>query len=370
MINKIDTNDNFSGFGLAAARILCIIWLFLNLVSCNAPRINPLDPENPANHYHQINGQVQTFSLPRVPLENVSVIWSEMEMTVYTNTDGMYSIETIGAQDNWVFFEKAGYFPDSSFIIWENQKTLHADMYLNTRPSLDSLNLYSVILNRYPSLQTEQVVAEAWISDPDNDIDSVQVLLPSTEITISVPYNTTLKLYERTFSIFDIGVDRLEDLVGVSFQLSVKDNFDHFSIFDIGSITRVIRDEVHFRTPSGNEITGPNPTLVWDIFTPGFNFTYILEIFTADITPQLQWRADQIEMSAFSFTVDTPLPDGPYYWVIWAVDSFGNRTRSKPASFTVEQDCGLRIIWTVHIFPKYVIYQKASWRCSIASVKC
>jgi len=283
-----------------------------------------------------INGQVQTLSLPRKPLENVTVMWLGKGLATHTDPNGIFNLETVGAQDNWIFFEKSGYFADSSFITWGNQRTITRDIFLNTQPLLDSLNLYSVILNRYPSLQTEQAVIEAWISDPDNDVDTVKVLIPVSDVMYTIPYNTTVKSYERVFSIFDLEIERLEEIVGYNFQITIYDVFDHVLQFETGSIIRVIRDEVHFQSPSGNELTGATPTLVWEVFNPGFNFTYTLEIFTAEITPQLQWRKEYIDMGITTNTVDSPLPAGPYYWIIWAIDSFGNRTRSKPASFTVE----------------------------------
>lgn len=325
-----------SAWALTYQQIYALIVTLLLLAGCDAPRLNPLDPENPGNLYHRLNGRVETVSLPRLPLDNVTVTWRGYGVPAFTGSDGRYSIETIGMQDNWIIFEKSGFFPDSDFIAWEDRKIITTDIFLNAIPVLDSLNLYSVILNRYPSLQTEQAVIEARITDPDNDLDSVSILAPTGTAALDLPYNTGSKLYERTLSVFDLGVDRLDNLAGYPFHLTITDLFRHKLILPAGSIARVIRDEVYFLNPSGNEITGQMPTLTWEVFTPGFNFTYTLEIFTADLNPQLQWRRDQIDMSTGSFQVDTPLPPGPCFWVVWAVDDFGNRTRSKPASFTVE----------------------------------
>jgi hypothetical protein len=144
-------------------------------------------------------------------------------------------------------------------------------------------------------------------------------------------------LYTHTFSIYDFNISSLEELIGYPFHLSVRDHFDHTTIFELGAINRVIGEEVFFREPSGNEITGQTPTLIWDGYAAGFDFTYKVEIFTADLTPQLQWQKEQIDRSETSCVVDTALPEGPYYWVIWVIDNFGNRIRSKPASFTVAQ---------------------------------
>jgi hypothetical protein len=98
----------------------------------------------------------------------------------------------------------------------------------------------------------------------------------------------------------------------------------------------VIRQEVVFISPSGNEVTSSQPDLTWQPYTPGFDFYLQLQIFTSEIIPQLVWGRNQVSADSVSYTVDQELPPGEYFWVIWAVDDFGNRTRSKPASFRVE----------------------------------
>jgi hypothetical protein len=327
--------------GLSA--VLSLILGFLSLIisaGCDAPRHNPLDPENPENIYRRLSGHVQTFSLPRDDLENVAVQWQVNGSSIFTNSNGVYNLETTDARDEWLFFEKTGFFSDSVFIVWNSQRTVINDVYLNSRPSLDSLRFYSVIINRYPSLHTEQAVFESWISDPDNDIDTVSANITPSPVLFTLNYNPALKAYERTFSPFDLDVDHLEECVGYPAAVRVRDAFAHVSLFDVSNLTRVIRDEVHFRSPSGNEGTGPEPILSWDIFSVPFEFTYTIEIFTAEITPELKWRKEGIDMFETNIQVDLSLPDGPYYWVIWAIDLFGNRTRSKPASFTVEPAAG------------------------------
>ena len=311
--------------------------LIIYLAGCEAPRNNPLDPENPANIYQLINGEVKSVSIPYQPLKDVLVYWPENALSASTDQQGSFSLEMIDAGPGWLYFSRPGYFKDSTLISWENSNSQFVEMFLNAHPVIDEQEVYSSIENRYPSLQTEKMHINIEITDTDNDIDSVFINFDILAQKHLLDYNTTSKQYERTFSIYDLDISSLDELVGHPLTLEIKDIFNKSHRTIISSIKRVIRDEIIFISPSGNEITGQTPTLVWQPFNPGFGFTYILEIFTSEITPQLQWSMTSVPDTASYYTVDVPLLPDEYFWVIWAVDEFGNRTRSKPASFKVEQ---------------------------------
>jgi hypothetical protein len=61
-----------------------------------------------------------------------------------------------------------------------------------------------------------------------------------------------------------------------------------------------------------------------------------LEIYTNEVAPVLIWQEKNIPKDKTAHTVDDVLPAGNYFWVIWAIDTFGNRSRSKPATFIVQ----------------------------------
>ncbi len=306
------------------------------ITQCDAPRKNPLDPENPDNIYHILEGKVKTVSLPAQPLPDVTVYWNKQTTKTQTNSEGIFSFETINTQNGWLRFEKEGYVSDSTYIQWNNDKKIFVEISLNALPSLDSLMVFSIILNRYPSLQKEQIAVEAKISDEDNDIDTVRVIINQIVFSSDLPFNTSNKWYQKTFSIFDLDIPRVERLVGHDFLIDVKDIFNHQFIVGRSTIERVIREEIIFISPAGNDTTSVNPTLIWQAFEPGFVFVYQLQVFTSEITPQLIWQKGYLDNNLTSYTGEMNLPPGEYFWVIWAIDEFGNRTRSKPASFIVK----------------------------------
>ena len=313
-----------------------ILFILILSISCDAPRNNPLDPNNPDNTYYVIHGKVKTQSLPTQPVENVAVICTGQDVQTKTNATGDFILETISAHDGWLRFQKSGYFADSAYIEWGQSKKIEVEKFLNSLPLLDSLMVYSVILNRYPDLQTEQIIVQTKISDRDNDIDSVRVIIDIILRTQSLEYNIIAKWYAHTFSIYDLGIEKLEQVVGHQFEISVKDIYNHNINIGLGTVERVIRNEPLFQTPSGNEVTTSSPTLSWEPFNPGFQFSYMVQIYTAEITPRLVWEKDNLSHEQTNYTVDIVLPPDEYFWVIWAIDEFGNRARLKPASFRVE----------------------------------
>ncbi len=312
------------------------IGILIVISGCQAPRNNPLDPENPGNLYQHLSGETKSVSIPYHPIPEVKIHSNNFLLTTVTDQAGKFSIELIDAPPGWIYFTKNGYYPDSSYISWENSKAQYLEILLNAHPVMQQCEVYSIIENRYPSLQTERMQINIELSDVDNDIDSVFLNIDILDQIHLLPYNTTNKLYERTFTIYDLDVQSLEQLTGHAQSISVKDIFDNMFTIPISPVRRVIREEVLFISPSGNELTTASPTLSWHEFNPGFSHTYTLEIFTSEITPQRVWYVQSQPDSLTEYIVDMTLPANEYFWVIWAVDAFGNRTRSKPASFKIE----------------------------------
>ncbi len=314
---------------------LTILLLCINF-GCNAPHDNPLDPENPNNKLVLLDGYVKTMSLPHTPIVNAKVVFEKQNLITTTNNDGYFKFENIRSDDGWVKFEKDGFKFDSLFISWLGQKKISLETYLNELPVLQTSSFYSVIINRYSIGPLAYIVLNESISDKDNDVDSVFVSNSTLNFKKPLDYNVTKKFYETTLSPTEMNVGDIEMIVGYDFKILVKDIYN--DLIEVGSehITRIITSEVLFESPKDLEVVSSTPTLKWKRFAPGFSFTYTAEVYTNEIDPQLVWQEDNISSDDISITVNTALPAGNYFWVIWCIDDFLNRTRSKPASFIVE----------------------------------
>ncbi len=302
---------------------------------CDAPRNNPLDPKNPNSSFVGLQGQVQTLAIPNQPIPNVSITWESTNQIIESDGSGRFTLQDIQPVDGWLRFSHNDYWADSFFVAWQKQKSVSVHILLNARPKLEDLVMYSIVTHQYPSRQSYQAVTKAKVSDGDGDIDSVYMQCDGLKFKKYLAYNNDSRFYEKNLTIYDLNVRSMDQVIGADFQINVRDKFGRLALAGIGSIKRVIHEEVEFTTPSGYQLVPARPTLNWRSFDPGFNVSFGIEVYADEIPPQVVWQTSGISGDSTSYTVDRPLPEGDYFWVIWCMDEFQNRSRSKPASFTV-----------------------------------
>lgn len=317
-------------------RSLSILLLCVGIYSCEAPRLNPLDPLNPGYQFAVLDGFVKTKATPAQPISDVSVFWKQQKILLKTDATGYFKIDALPKQDGWLYFTKDGFSSDSALVQWNNQKSFHVDIFLYSIPHLDSLALYTSVENRYPDRQKIRLSIHAGISDSENDVDSVFVNASQLNFNKKLDYNPSTHSYQNLFSQTDLGLQSMDEGIGKVFNIIVKDKQKR--IFNIGSSTikRIIKQEVLPETPSNKQIVGSIPTLRWTRFLPGFNFRYMVQIYTDEVAPQLVWQKNNISKDDIQVLSGTTLPAGDYFWVIWCIDDFQDRTLSKPASFVVQ----------------------------------
>jgi len=321
-------------------RIFSIVFSMLFLTACDAPRNNPLDVHNSGRKFGTLTGRVQSISLPRRPLQGVQVYCRQDNLMIKTDAQGNFEFNSIIPRDDWIFFYHDGYHNDSLYIDWNGDKNLSKEIFLNAKPVLDSLVFYSSITNRYPDIQILELYIQAGIEDADNDIDSVFFNSPELDFSSLLVYDTIEKFYEKKrITMTQLGVTAAEEIIGRSFNIEVKDHFDHLVNVRQVQIQRIIRDEVELKSPAGHETVSPSPILRWEPVTPGYSFTYLVEVRTDETDPQLVWQKSGLASGSSFVEVDMVLPSVPlnnYIWAVWIIDNFGNRARSKYKSFQVE----------------------------------
>ncbi len=310
---------------------------FTIFISCNAPRNNPLDPNNPNYSYVTLQGNALSFSPPFTGISNVSVYWSPSNLTVNTDLNGNFKFENILPVNGNLIFQKTGYVSDTINVNWGSSKVLNYNVNLNQIPQLDSISIYSVVINQFsPPGQTYQLILNAKISNRDNYIDSVFVYNLQLNLKKALDFNVANKEYETTLTTQNLNVTDIEQTIGLDFYISVKDIIGRQ--FNIGSdnVTRVIKTGVSIQFPANDTTVTSTPLLQWQRYKTGYPFTYLIEIYTNDFAnSQLVFSKDNISSDSTSYFVNVPLNSNNYYWVIWVVDQFKNRSRSLPATFNV-----------------------------------
>lgn len=312
--------------------ILCFIFLCV----CDAPRHNPLDPSNPNNKLAQLSGSVFTRNAPPAPVADVTVLWQPAGRIIQTNSAGKFSFNDLLSAEGWLIANKNGFSVDSVYInLLEKEHKSH-EFYLNSEPVLLFANMSSKVMNKYSADPNTKLYITISVSDIDNDIDSVLISNDLLGIQKILDYNVGTRQYENNYSPYLLGVKSLEQIVGQNFEIIVKDVTG--ASFSVGStqLVRIIHDEIQFNSPAnGQQVNGPLE-LAWNLFEPGFDFTFDVEIYTDELFNQeLVWEQLKISSDLNSISIEPELPAGNYFWVIWCVDEYGNRSRSKLATFTI-----------------------------------
>jgi hypothetical protein len=310
-------------------------------ISCEAPHINPLDPENPDNEFRGLKGTIQTQTIPRIPIAGVSISWENENIVVQTNSNGEYSLDKLSRRDGWLRFDKAGYIPDSQFIEWGEDKLKTIDKFLNSIPSIQELLIYSSVRNQRLAPAIITLTVETSIQDVENDIDSV--FIENTELGIfeNIPEISRGVYKSKQFSPGELSLKTLDEIIGKELSIVVKDRLSNKFTVARSNLKRIIRQEIQTRSPVNNQDSvSTTPTLEWERFEPGFKHTYLIQIRTNDIAKNLVWQKSNISSDSVRVNVDSELTgnsNGEYFWEIWAIDEFNNISISRRSAFKVIQ---------------------------------
>lgn len=273
-----------------------------------------------------------------VYLSGVKVYWKNLNIVKETNSSGEYTIANIPMNDGFLYFEKTGYSPDSVYVQWGIQNTITVkDVRLNATPVLDNIEIYSVVTNKFPDeFKTKKMNVEAKVSDEENDIDSVYIQCKPLGVFRPLSYNVSTKSFQRELNTAELNVSYLDEVIGKNFDIVVKDATG--KIFSLGpsQLKRVISQQFRLFSPQDGAIVGPQPTFSWQNISLEYNYRYYIEIYTDEIPATLVWSSNRFSKDIISFNVNTALPKGDYFWIIWCEDDFRNRASSKPATFTVQ----------------------------------
>lgn len=315
--------------------VILLSFIFIN--SCDAPRDNPVDPNNSNNLLSSISGSVKTKGFPFSPIQGVNVSWKNDNILVQTNEYGIFKLPKLLQKNGWLKFDCDGYSSDSLFINWNENNRVNSEIFLNSIPKLDTLEFFSIVENRFQFNQKYSIKVRARVSDFEGVNDIVSVSIQNEELSLLkiLTYDHIQNFYEATFTLSDLKIASLNEIIGKDFKILVNDLGDKIFVVGIANIKRIINEEIELISPINNEAISEQLKLNWIRFTPGYNFEYRVEIFTNETPPSMVYSKQNIGKEEISLTVDHQFEGSNYFWVIWAIDEFNNQSRSKPGSFII-----------------------------------
>lgn len=311
-----------------------LFWMLLVHSGCQAPRNNPFDPENPNLQLNELSGYVKAARAPHTPICNARIALPEQNFSTMSDDQGYFKFSRLIDHVNKIVVTKPGYVSDSLMLNEKSSQEL--EIFLNQIPVIHQFTANTLVINQYPDWQFFYLQVTASIEDHDQDTDSIWFDIPAANISHNLTFNPDQRQYQIRVSVNDLNVSSLKKFMGMEFRLYLRDMSHHEFNLASTQISRIIEDQVQLEGPANYSPASARPTLHWQQFEPGYACTYTLEIYTDTFFPALVWQKTGISQDITQTIVDTHLQKGEYFWVIWCVDEFGNRSRSKPASFIIQ----------------------------------
>lgn len=338
---------NFCDQDMKSHYPLILLSFALLLLSCEAPRDNPLDPG--ASNYigsqaslGSIAGKVST--LANAPLTGVLVLTVPGYHGAMSNTQGTYMIENVPAGQYQVFCSSSGYEPDTLDVSVLALQQTNADFRLDALPVFQSFQVTSHYIYQGPQgppTEYYNIFARARLTDPDgnNDISKVTLLIEDWPDT-TMSFNSDSTVGSQAFYSVTITVSpgaSLDSIKWKHFTCTAEDESGNSNATPPITIIRIFDDYPLGISPANNDPVSNSPTLLWEAFGEQFYFTYQTRIYRQSAPTLIVWQASAIPPYETSATVDSPLVGDSYFWVVETFDEYGNSARSEPLNFQVPQ---------------------------------
>jgi hypothetical protein len=306
-------------------------------MSCNAPRNNPLDPENQDSKTVVITGKVTYKSkLITKPIESARVSLNNENISVLTDKNGFYQITCGKNKNSYLFFEKTGFSKDSLFIDPTNENKIILNKELDYLPVIDSIKFYSEVQHKFNYPAENYLYIEAYVSDGDSYLDSVFLQCDNLNFSTQLTRQNETKL-TQTVPASSLQSTAFGDVVGKQFYLRMVTSDQRIYKLNIEGIKRVIDREIEVLYPLSDTLSSTDKIILkWTRYDPGFSYHYELEVSTLSsgsiksVTGIIKLDSDKINYDVTSLVAGSGTD---FYWYIACVDDYGNRSKSSVYHF-------------------------------------
>lgn len=313
-----------------------LLFALVYLTGCteNAPRTNPLDPALGI----RLDGVVQRSSNGEAIAQALLTVQPGERGTI-TNAAGEFSFsETFDPGTYMLICTKPLFAPDTMMLDLQSSK--NAQFELNELP----LVLDATVTSRYEArfLPPNRVFLEFNVHGSDQDrpgsLISADAELPTLSWAgslIEVEASTNQLFFSRHVAN-DFGVTDLESMIGLPVHFTVKDAEGGKSSSYQNQLARIITRLPRPLEPSG---TATMPfDFVWEPLKLPFEYTWTIEIYLnvginlppVDVIEGISSAQDRIAYN------NSELNAQDYFWVLYIVDEFGNRSRSYETTLEIQ----------------------------------
>ena len=314
----------------------------------DAARTNPLDPlSDDFRDEGTVSGEVTELYPPfdgradiRVRLVPIGAV-GRPELATRTNAEGQFVLGGVPTGPYAVVAEQDGFRAASDTVSVAPGTAAETTIRLDALPVVAEQSMRTVHIMRWvPDDPVFQLEVKAVADDPDRpeDVDGAALVVP--DLGFSAELTRAGDRFTATLGVAELPAPGVESLLGQTLRIEVRDASGNTSLGPPTSLVRIIELTPQTLSPQGFIFIETNtPMLEWRPAQLPFAFTYRVDLFLVDAAgiPNLieSESRDGIDPSVTSMPVTTALEPGDYYWTLWVVDAFGNRSRSREAGFRV-----------------------------------
>lgn len=329
---------------IAGLPLIALVVLAVAVAGCltDADHSNPLDPNSAGFEAEGVvEGRTTRYYPPHPPVEHAMVRLSPGPYVVESGADGSFSFEGVPVGTYTIAAEKDGYASAvDSVTVRLGSATDDVRLRLNGMPSVVRFDLRTVHVSRWwpqEDLFILEIVAD--VEDPDGvgDVSAVWLEIPSYDFARPLRESGTVGRFSLSMSADSLPTPSLHALQGANLIVHVQDAVGVVAESDPKTIVRVIDYIPLAVEPQGlMTVDDGRPNLVWEDAALPFDFTYRIDIVRdeANVQAVVETITD-VPSELSSYTLETTLSSGTYFWTVSVVDTFGNRSRSKEAGFVV-----------------------------------
>lgn len=308
------------------------------LISCDAPRENPYDP-NADNYQASVSTKITVHHLNNSSgIEDALLIEEKLGLSGRTDASGVkqwYHKET----DSLLIIAGAnGYFQDTTLFTPLSQNN-NFDIYLNAKPQIEETNFNSIYFS-YDDKTFIHMTAKITDTDGQDDIENVILKLRQDIFNDTLELdNSSVDIYQTSINIDDLpGNITPEALPELNFDLIVK-NINGDSIASQPySIKRVINETLYPLTPNSDSSATGNIVFTWQKVNLDFLYTYNVVLYEFSGQVKLIDVFKNISSDQNQYILDDPaiienLKSGTHIWLLQVEDQLGNICLSEQLFF-------------------------------------
>lgn len=309
----------------------------------DAPRVNPLDPAIAGSSRLQISGKVEHLN-SSAPIGAALLFLTPGNMVAQSDMNGHFTISGgIAPGDYTLRCEAEGFAVDS--LNFSIRQDTSVTFKLNALPVFERI-----------SLTTDH---ETTFLPPDNYFLNIDILARDTDapgnialVWFDIPatgHRDTLQeiasvqgqRFFKRIEAAEMGVNSLKELIGKPLEFYARDGEGAAAASGGRYLTRIIDDPP---LPLAPITVPPQPPVSlpfrfeWDFISEPFHFDYAIEIYLnvpVALPPEAQISGIPADSTGYFFNPPS-FSAGEYYWVLYIVDEFGNRSRSRQTVLTIE----------------------------------